>query len=64
MIRCYAMTLAAVTLRIQLGLGQALDIPFEVSYPWIAWLSWVPNLIIAEWWLHRSAAEHRTTAKP
>lgn len=55
MIRCYAVTLAAVTLRIQLGTGQALDIPFATFYPWTAWLSWVPNLFVAEWWLRRNS---------
>lgn len=50
MIRNYSLTFAAVTLRIWLplfvllfGLQQ-----FEVSYTVIAWLAWVPNLIIAE----------------
>lgn len=49
-IRNYSLTFAAVTLRIWLplfvllfGLQQ-----FEVSYTVIAWLAWVPNLIIAE----------------
>lgn len=48
MIRSYALTLAAVTLRLYLPAGFALGIPFEASYPAIAWLAWVPNLIIAE----------------
>ncbi|MGN7198507.1 DUF2306 domain-containing protein, partial [Bacillus mycoides] len=50
MIRNYSLTFAAVTLRIWLplfvllfGLEQ-----FELSYAVIAWLAWVPNLIIVE----------------
>lgn len=48
MIRNYAMALAAVTLRIGLGVGFGLGWPFEVFYPALAWLSWLPNLAIAE----------------
>lgn len=50
MIRSAALTLAAVTLRLQLPLGAA-TLGFGVSYPLIAWACWVPNLVIAEWLL-------------
>lgn len=49
MIRSYALTLAAVTLRVYLPLSQLVEVSFEVAYPAIAWLCWVPNLLIAEW---------------
>jgi uncharacterized membrane protein len=49
MIRSYALTLAAVTLRIYLPLSQIADISFMIAYPIIAWISWVPNVVIAEW---------------
>lgn len=49
MIRSYAMTLGAVTLRIWLPLFLMMGIPFDQAYPAIAWLAWVPNLVIAEW---------------
>ncbi|MCP8885297.1 DUF2306 domain-containing protein [Devosia sp. XJ19-1] len=48
MIRSIALTLAAVTLRIYIPLSMALDIPFPTAYPAIAWLCWVPNLVVAE----------------
>ena len=50
MIRNYALTFAAVTLRIWLPLFIVLFgiEQFELSYAVIAWLAWVPNLIIAE----------------
>ncbi|WP_338722217.1 DUF2306 domain-containing protein [Devosia sp. XK-2] len=48
MIRSIALTLAAVTLRIQLLVSMMFDIPMDVAYPAIAWLCWVPNLLIAE----------------
>ena len=51
MIRSYALTLAAVTLRIYLPSSQLAGIPMMVAYPAIAWLCWVPNLLIAEWFV-------------
>ena len=54
MIRSYALTLAAVTLRIYLPSSFALDIPFETAYPIISFACWVPNAIIAEWMLRRT----------
>lgn len=53
MVRNYALTLAAVTLRIYLPLAMGNGIPFETAYPIIAWAAWVPNLLVAEWWLGR-----------
>ena len=49
MIRSYALCWAAVTLRIWLPLFQfAAGIEFLTAYRIIAWLCWVPNLIVAE----------------
>lgn len=50
MIRNFALTFAAVTLRIYLGVSQAVfGLSFDAFYPVVAWLCWVPNLIVAEW---------------
>ncbi|MBA4120300.1 MAG: hypothetical protein C0513_06330 [Isosphaera sp.] len=49
MIRNFALTFAAVTLRAQLGLFAALGFAFESYYPVLAWISWVPNLMVAQW---------------
>jgi uncharacterized membrane protein len=49
MIRSYALTFAAVTLRIYLPLSQMAGIPFDPAYQAISWFCWVPNLIVAEW---------------
>ncbi len=49
MIRNYALTLAAVTLRIYLPISQIAGIEFIPAYQAISWLCWVPNLIVAEW---------------
>jgi uncharacterized membrane protein len=55
MIRNFALTLAAVTLRVQLPfMLAALHWPFLRSYIIVSWLCWVPNLLIAEWMVHRS----------
>lgn len=48
MIRSYSLTFAAVTLRIYVPLSFALGVPFEMAYPAIAWVCWVPNLVVAE----------------
>ena len=55
MIRNYSLTFAAVTLRIWLALFTGLFgfHHFEISYAIIAWLCWVPNLIVAEWLIKR-----------
>lgn len=52
MIRSYALTAAAITLRMYLPIIFVFKLPFEVGYPAIAWLCWVPNLLAAELYLH------------
>ncbi len=54
MVRCFGLTLAAVSLRIQLPLLEAATGSFEDAYRTVAWLSWVPNLIAAELWIRRT----------
>lgn len=56
MVRNFALALAAVTLRLQLGGSLALGLPFESVYPALAWLCWLPNLAAAEWLVRREAA--------
>ena len=53
MIRSYALTFAAVTLRIWLPLAQIAHIDFVSAYRVIAWLCWVPNLLVAQWIISR-----------
>ncbi len=54
MIRSYALTLAAVTLRIYLPVSMTgFDMPYSVVYPIISFACWVPNAIVAEWFLRR-----------
>jgi uncharacterized membrane protein len=61
MMRNFALTFAAVTLRIYMGLligGFGFD--FAAAYATVAWISWVPNLLLVEWWLlpGRDTQEH------
>lgn len=51
MLRSYALTLAAVTLRIYLGISQAYGMDFVTAYQAISWMCWVPNLLIVEWFI-------------
>ena len=49
MTRSVALAFAAVSLRVQNPIFAVLGVPFETYYPVVAWTSWVPNLIWAEW---------------
>jgi hypothetical protein len=53
MVRSYALTAAAITLRIYMPLFAVAGIPYAISYPIIAWLCWIANLIFAEWLIGR-----------
>lgn len=56
MIRSFALTLAAVTLRIYLILLEFMPVAFEDGYRAISFLCWVPNWIVAEIYLSRRRA--------
>jgi len=47
--RSYALTLAAVTLRIWLPLAIIGNLPMHDAYIAISWFCWVPNLLVTEW---------------
>ncbi len=53
MIRSLALTFAAVTLRIMIPLSMISGLDFAVAYPAIAFLCWIPNLLLVELWLRR-----------
>ncbi len=48
MIRSFSLTFAAVTLRLYLPIGIMSGLTFEQIYVATAWISWIPNLLIAE----------------
>jgi uncharacterized membrane protein YozB (DUF420 family) len=54
-LRSFALTLSAITLRIYVFLGSwSFDLANPTAYATIAWLSWVPNLLICEWYIRVS----------
>ncbi|HEX6639750.1 MAG TPA: DUF2306 domain-containing protein, partial [Thermoanaerobaculia bacterium] len=60
MIRSYAMIFGAVTLRLHMPLlAMATQGDFDAVYAIVAWSSWVPNVIWAEWYIRRSATRER-----
>ena len=57
MFRSYALSFAAVTLRLELPLFFIFtDLDYAAASAYVAWLCWVPNLIFAQWWLNRTEA--------
>ena len=59
MTRSYALTFAAVTLRLYLPIAAIAHLDFMASYRAISFLCWLPNLALAEWLVRRPA--FRTT---
>lgn len=53
MVRSFALTFAAVTLRLYLPVGPLLGLDFMATYVLASWISWLPNLLLAELWLRR-----------
>ena len=58
MIRNYALSFSGVTLRLWLAVLGVSSVEFVEAYVLAAWLSWVPNLIFAEWMVGRSRAKN------
>lgn len=58
MVRSYACTAAAITLRLWLPIEMAVfHLSFPTAYQTVAWLCWVPNLLFAEWLIARRKYE-------
>lgn len=60
MIRSYALTAAAITLRMYLPLIFVFHWPFSIAYPAIAWLCWIPNVLVVEAYLRFAPTPSRT----
>jgi len=56
MVRSFAMTFSAITLRLYMPLAGVLGFDLMRAYPAIAWLCWVPNAVLAELYLRRAGA--------
>jgi hypothetical protein len=50
-IRWYSLVFAAVTLRIELPNLAVVFQDFDPAYAVVSWLCWVPNLLVAEWYV-------------
>jgi uncharacterized membrane protein len=57
MIRSYALTTAAITLRLYIAASDVLHIPLGQSYPYIAWACWLPNAAVAQWLIKATATQ-------
>jgi uncharacterized membrane protein len=64
MVRSYALTCAAITLRIIVPMGIAMGQGFTTSYIAAAWGSWIINLLIAEWILRRTRFRETAPLRP
>ena len=67
MLRSYAITSNAITLRLMLPFaGLVMHLPFSSAYPVIAWASWMTNLILFELYIRHNrltlASEPRLAA--
>lgn len=63
-VRSFALAFAAVTLRLYLPLSGLLGLSFETAYPAVAWLCWIPNLLLAERVLRRSDSREAPGRRP
>jgi len=54
MVRSFALTFAAVTLRLLLVGFMIAGFEYGPATVYIAWLCWIPNLIFAQWWISRT----------
>lgn len=64
MIRSFALTFSAVTLRLYLPIGPMLGMDFMDSYVLVSWLSWGPNLLAAELYLRRNRGSRPLLTDP
>lgn len=63
MIRSYALTLSALTLRAwKWGITQSFELPPMDVYRAVAWLGWVPNLLFAEWLIRKGRKKRNAFA--
>jgi uncharacterized membrane protein len=63
MIRNYALTYAAVTLRIQLPLLILAGVDPVLGLNIVGWTCWVPSLFAVEWWMQRGPGRRFAAAR-
>ena len=62
-IRAVALTFAAVTLRLRLGVLAPI-VGFDAAYSVVGWLCWVPNLVGAQLWVRHRRGSRETAPVP
>ena len=63
MLRSYACTAAAITLRLMLPASALLGLDFVPAYRVIAWLAWTTNLAVFEYYIRRNRVSAPTYAR-
>jgi uncharacterized membrane protein len=63
MLRSYAITATAITLRLMLPGSALLGLDFDAAYPVIAWLAWMANLALFEHFIRRRPVPGRSGAR-
>jgi hypothetical protein len=59
MLRSFALTLSAITLRVwKMSIANTLALPPMDIYRIVAWLGFVPNIIVIEYYLYRERRKH------
>ena len=61
MTRNYALTFAGVMLRVWNPIFGVMGIDFTTVYIVVAWLCWIPNLILAQWMINRNRLSLRSS---
>lgn len=65
MIRSYALTLSALTLRAwKYAITNTVELPPMDVYRAVAWIGWGLNLLVAEWIIRRKGLRNRKTYQP
>lgn len=64
MLRSYALIFAAVTLRIELPILVGMFHNFTPAYTIVAWLCWLPNLVLAELYVHTTRPRAAARLRP
>lgn len=62
MIRNFALTYAAVTLRIEMPILIMLGMEPVLALNVVGWTCWIPNLVAVEWWMNRKARRQAASA--
>lgn len=64
MIRSYALTLSALTLRAwKYGITNTMHVPPMDVYRIVAWLGWGGNYLFAEWWIWKTAKKKKRSGR-